>query len=299
MAVWDDHEVANDWDGDFRRAYPARVEAGLQAWREWFPVRPAATGEIYRSQRFGGGVELFLLDTRSHRSGSRSADDGSKTMLGSAQLAWLLSGLRASEADFKLVLTSVSLGYGTTGADNWDGFVRERDELLHTVIAERIPGVVFLSGDQHWFAAHHHQNGIKEYQAGPLAEGLRQPNHAPAWVTQILARNFGVVEYTAQPQPALTVSALGAGGERLFQERIEAGLARIQVRASASRRWRLTGAHHFEGSGPAVLDYASPGEYRVEWLTEEDAVEATESKLLSRGSTLTLSGPETLGEALR
>src|SRR5690606_4921645 len=75
IAVWDDHEIANDtWregaenhdpatEGDFL----ARKLQALQAYFEWMPVRPATPGDeeiIYRSFDFGDLVSLHMLDTR-------------------------------------------------------------------------------------------------------------------------------------------------------------------------------------------------------------------------------------------
>jgi alkaline phosphatase D len=62
IAVWDDHEVINDWwRGGAAGHRAARrlghaLRAGLQAYREWMPVREngAGTFHLYRGFRFGG-----------------------------------------------------------------------------------------------------------------------------------------------------------------------------------------------------------------------------------------------------
>ena len=61
IAVWDDHEIANDtWrDGaDNHQAategsFSTRKAAALQAYHEWMPTRNAQPDLIYRSFAFG------------------------------------------------------------------------------------------------------------------------------------------------------------------------------------------------------------------------------------------------------
>jgi len=61
-AIYDDHEVGNDWDAELGARDPQRVAAALAAWDEWFPVRGAPAEARYRSWRWGAHVECFLLD---------------------------------------------------------------------------------------------------------------------------------------------------------------------------------------------------------------------------------------------
>lgn len=75
IAVWDDHEVANDaWsDGaenhsdSAEGAFAARLLSALQAYAEWMPIRPPVDNDVaslYRRFRFGDLVDLLMLDTR-------------------------------------------------------------------------------------------------------------------------------------------------------------------------------------------------------------------------------------------
>jgi alkaline phosphatase D len=76
-AVWDDHEVRDDF-GPPQELY----EAGEAAYRDWAPMEDAAP--LHRSFRWGRHVELFILDTRSHRDPNAAPDTGPdpKTLLG-------------------------------------------------------------------------------------------------------------------------------------------------------------------------------------------------------------------------
>jgi len=215
-AIYDDHEFVNDWDAAAATAEPERYAAALQSWDEFFPL--ATPGDIkYRRWRWGAGLECFLLDCRRFRSANSAPDDADKTMLGATQRAWLIEAVAASTATFKLILTSVPLDFGV-GDDHWATYVTERDAIFAQLIG--ISGVLFVSGDQHWFAAHRHAHGIREMQIGPTARGVLAPG---AMVPGVLYRaqryNAGVIEIAGD---TLTLSGLGEGGERFYRETVTA-----------------------------------------------------------------------------
>ncbi len=214
-AIYDDHEVKNDWDA---RVPAARVAAAMQAWDEWFPVRGAGGDGRYR--RFGWGplVDCFLLDCRRFRSDSTLPDGPAKTMLGAAQRAWLLEGLATSAAPFKLVFTSVPLAFGYA-TEHWGAYATERDLILDAIRAGGIEGVLFLTADQHWFAAHALPSGAREFQVGPLWRGMPElPALEPGVLVQIRTYNFGVVEIVPGDPPVLTFRARDATGALLYEE---------------------------------------------------------------------------------
>ncbi|WHM39138.1 alkaline phosphatase D family protein [Streptomyces sp. BPTC-684] len=186
IAIWDDHEFANDaWSGGAENHTPgtegdwaARVSAAKQAYFEWMPVRPSIAGTTYRRIRYGKLADLHLLDLRSFRSqqasvGSGKVDDPERTITGRAQLDWLKSGLSASNAAWQLVGTSVMISPVAFGAlpaeltaplaellglpkegiainvDQWDGYTDDRRELLGHLVDNGIKNTVFLTGDIH------------------------------------------------------------------------------------------------------------------------------------------------------
>ncbi|MDX1518412.1 MAG: alkaline phosphatase D family protein, partial [Woeseiaceae bacterium] len=73
IAVWDDHELANDaWrdgaenHGSDDGSWPARRDAAIQAWLEWMPVRVSHgrdSTRIFRRYRYGDLLSLVMLDT--------------------------------------------------------------------------------------------------------------------------------------------------------------------------------------------------------------------------------------------
>ncbi|NML49638.1 alkaline phosphatase [Streptomyces sp. R302] len=186
VAIWDDHEFANDaWTGGAENHTPgaegdwaARVAAAKRAYFEWMPVRTSTEGTVFRRLRFGKLADLHLLDLRSFRSaqaktGSGSVDDPERTVTGRAQLDWLKSGLAGSDAAWQLVGTSVMISPVAFGAlpaylleplaelmglpvegiavnvDQWDGYTDDRKELLGHLSSRAIRNTVFLTGDIH------------------------------------------------------------------------------------------------------------------------------------------------------
>jgi alkaline phosphatase D len=155
FATWDDHEVTNNWDGE--TIDPARLAVARQTYFEHLAVRPGPEGRIWRSHPWGDSVEVFVLDARSERQPSTRTSDN-PVFVSQAQMDWLKSGLEASTAHFKVVLTSVNmtnlpgaagwdipLGYD----DRWEGYGAQRVELLDHIVNNRIENVWFLAGDIH------------------------------------------------------------------------------------------------------------------------------------------------------
>ncbi|MEV3930698.1 alkaline phosphatase D family protein [Streptomyces sp. NPDC049944] len=186
IAIWDDHEFANDaWSGGAENhtpgtegAWAARVAAAKQAYFEWMPVRASTEGTVYRRLSFGDLAELHLLDLRSFRSeqasiGDGAVDDPERSITGRAQLDWLKAGLTASDAAWKLVGTSVMISPVAFGAlpthllaplaellglpaeglavnvDQWDGYTDDRKELIAHLRENAVRDTVFLTGDIH------------------------------------------------------------------------------------------------------------------------------------------------------
>jgi alkaline phosphatase D len=218
-AIYDDHEFRNDWDAHWVAVEPDRYAAAMQVWDEFFPLRDPVPEIRYRRFHYGANVECFLLDCRRFRSADAAPDDATKTMLGTTQLAWLLDGLTSSTAAFKLVLTSIPLDFGG-GDDHWASFTTERQVIFDAIAKARTPGVLFVSGDQHFFAAYQHAYGLREFQIGPVARGFGTPRPLqPGILFTHVDYNVGLFDFDGDQ---LVVSGVGPGGQVFYQETLTA-----------------------------------------------------------------------------
>lgn len=192
-AVWDDHEVRNN----FTMATEPLGPIGLRAFLDYWPVRaPAgAPNRLHRRLRWGRLLELFILDTRQYRSAGWRRDGPGKTMLGDAQRRWLVEAVAASPARWKVIVSSVPLSIpkGWPFGDSWatrrvlgyeTGYAHERDAILAALRARGVGRLVALAGDVHFGALMTHRPPaapvtVDEAIAGPLAASMPSPR-APA-----------------------------------------------------------------------------------------------------------------------
>ena len=176
LAIWDDHEVEDDYAGEVpgdiqrprRVSFAERKRVGRLAFFESLPVaRPRDDPfRIYGSLRVGQ-AELMLLDTRSYRDALAcepvnpcpQGEQGSRTILGAAQREWLKGRLAGTDAPWKVIANQVmmmSLDVPTgvpINADQWDGYASDRREVLEHVLARGVKDVTVITGDIHTFFA--------------------------------------------------------------------------------------------------------------------------------------------------
>jgi alkaline phosphatase D len=211
FAIWDDHDIAEDfWPGKSIAFDPART-----AFVEYVASRnpdPPVAGALYFSFTFGD-IEVFVLDVRSARSPNFATDDRDKTMLGAAQREHLLAWLQSSTATLKVIASPVLfVEHATTGNDAWQGFLTERNQIFDFIASQGIDNVLLLSGDQHWsglFKLEHNAAARRyrfyEFQATPLSKEaasapLIEGDDVLAVVGDLLV--FGVVDIDTRASPA-------------------------------------------------------------------------------------------------
>jgi len=192
-AIWDDHEVVNDFAGE--TVDPDMLAAGRQAFFEYNPIRQHTVDpyRLYRSFRWGKDVELFILDERQYRSAeafcldeegetlqfpTRIGDvacleglrDPSRTILGTEQKEWLKQVLLDSDAKFKFIINEVPISeFILLPYDRWEGYPAEREELLTFITDNGIENVIFLTTDLHGAVVNTLENGCMEIIIGPIA----------------------------------------------------------------------------------------------------------------------------------
>lgn len=171
IAIWDDHEVANnaytegaqnhqaDKEGDYRQ----RVAAARQAYYEWLPIRES--GKHYRSFSYGPLADLVMLDERlegktkpvDSLSDPQYASD-QRSMLGTEQLNWFENNLKNSTATWKVIGNQVMFADIELSAvypnmprnlDSWDGYPAEKQKVRNFIVENKLKDLIFLTGDTH------------------------------------------------------------------------------------------------------------------------------------------------------
>jgi alkaline phosphatase D len=200
-AVWDDHEVRNDF-GPFNDIsfpdYPEKIHLmphGLKAFLDYNPIQfnKNDNNRIYRKFRYGKNVEFFILDTRQYRDKNSQKDNPNqpKTMLGREQVDWLKRSLKNSDAVWKIIISSVPMSvptgifpkeFGRDGWANYDtetGYEIELLEILNFIRKIKIKKSIWLSSDAHFaevFQYKPFKNApefiVYEVVTGPLNAGL-------------------------------------------------------------------------------------------------------------------------------
>jgi alkaline phosphatase D len=257
MAIWDDHEVRDNWyyerdlskDERYQmKSMAILAERARRAFLEHHPIAidPDNRDRIHRTLSLGPHAEVFALDMRSFRganSENRQATlDESSSILGGTQLAWLKARLAASRATWKVIASDMPIGVNVpdrpafweaiANADAGAPLGRELEiaDLLRFIKVRRIRNVVWITGDVHYCAAHHYDpararftdfDPFWEFIAGPLNAGTFGPNE--------LDPSFGPeVRFLGIP-PGMKPNRPPSAGLQFF------GLLRIEPRTRALR----------------------------------------------------------------
>lgn len=188
IAIWDDHESSNDaWVGGAEDHDPAtdgdwetRRDNSVQVYYEWMPIRqndPNDPKKIYRKFNFGDLLDLMMTESRLVGRDQQLAPKGQgdlvldplewlnpeRTLLGEEQFNWLVQNIVTSQANWKIMTSSVMMmqlfgfgfpveGFGDDpvgNQDSWDGYPIERALLQGAVLQNNVQNFGVLSGDFH------------------------------------------------------------------------------------------------------------------------------------------------------
>ncbi len=204
-ATWDDHDYGpNDSDSSFRLK-GISLELHKLYWPQVVYGTPETPGVFSRFE--WGDVEVFMLDNRYHRTPNRYPDGPDKVMFGKEQMDWLKKSLVSSDKTFKIIASGGQLIQPLVLFEAFARFPNEQKDLFDFIAAQKISGVMFLSGDRHhtellkvqWPAAEY---PWLEFTSSPLGSGAgRRDNEQdnPARVSGTFVtekRNFGLIKVT-------------------------------------------------------------------------------------------------------
>ncbi|MDT7879247.1 MAG: alkaline phosphatase D family protein [Candidatus Hydrothermia bacterium] len=205
-AIWDDHEVMNDYAGKVMRYYnPKRLYDAYKAFFEYIPIRDNDSFRIYRSFKVGNLIDIFLIDGRQYRDEMacrptfnpkgdcyKVAFSEGRTLLGKEQKNWLINNLKNSKSIWKLIANNVMFmdlfkDNKPLNVDQWDGYYFEKMEILKNI--KDIKNVIFSTGDTHVFYF-----GEVIYNKKPIAyeiitAGVSSPSSLKAISDTILKQN--------------------------------------------------------------------------------------------------------------
>jgi alkaline phosphatase D len=220
----DDHEVRNNWAGDFDdddhaspEAFRLRRQSAYQAWYEHMPVRrrqlPAGSAiQLYRGARFGNLARVDFLDTRQFRT-NQPCDDGYKVacaavtsprahIISAAEEAWLARNLARKDARWNVVAQQVmmmSLDWRKSPADgphkllnldSWAGYEMQRQRVLARM--RGLDNVVVLTGDEHTNYAgllHDRDRPVAVEFVGTSISSDGDGEDEPTWAARVIGDN--------------------------------------------------------------------------------------------------------------
>jgi alkaline phosphatase D len=187
LVTWDDHEFRNNYANldinspqipieDIRK----RRAAAYQAYWEHMPLARARKPveenfQLYRRFHWGKLVTFNVLDGRQYRSDqpltcTAAQRDPSgycpdnlnpeRTMLGAEQRDWLLADLATTKTRWNVLAQQTAFApfnrpvagrpvNFTAEADNWDGYVADRQRIIDCWVEQATPNPVVLTGDSH------------------------------------------------------------------------------------------------------------------------------------------------------
>ncbi len=266
LAIWDDHEVEDNYAGDRpggaassrRVEFAARRANGYRAFFEHMPR--VGSGRVYGRYSLGA-ADLFLLDTRRYRDDQPCNPDDAfvsqpcppsvtdapgRTLLGAAQKAWLKDSLRRSRARWKLIANQVMITSldaaprNPLNTDSWDGYGAERAEIVDFLADHGIADVSFVTGDIHTFFA-----GDVTRTGRRAVRGADSPVDGPARATEFVCgavTSPGIVDRVADAEAERVAAAapidaavLGVNPQIVYSNQAYKGYGILEARRDELR----------------------------------------------------------------
>lgn len=250
VAMWDDHEVVNNWSPSLDLARDPRytikdlkllAATAARAFREYLPVPLEGfdgAGALYRRVPYGPLLDLFVVDMQTYRgpnsSNLQTEASADTAFLGATQIEWLKQALLASTAQWKVigagmpVGTNVPDGHDAEGRVKWQGVANGDDgppkgreielaDLLSFIKRHAIHNIVWLCADVHYTAAHYFDPDKAAFQDFlPFWEFVSGPLHSGSYGPFAADATFGLQVTYSRASPVRGASP--AAGYQFFGE---------------------------------------------------------------------------------
>jgi alkaline phosphatase D len=181
--------------------------------------------------------------------------DSQRGLLGAVQRKWLIDGLTHSRATWKIVANDLPLGLVVPDGANLEGVAQgdggaplgrelEFAEVLRTVHQRGVNGVVMLTADVHYTAAHHYdpaRAAIGDFT--PFWEFVSGPANAGAFGPNVLDATFGPQAVFVHAPPVANTSPLDSAYQHFGEVEIDGRSRALSVRlrdGSGAVLWSTT-----------------------------------------------------------
>lgn len=228
-AIWDDHDYGpNDSNSSF-----ALKDTSLELFKAYWPNPSYGLPELpgVFTVVHQGDVDFFLVDGRWYRDDDQNGDSP-KTMFGAAQIRWLKNALLNSTANFKIITSGSQMLDAPSYIESWGHFTEERQDFIDWLTANKIDGVMFLSGDRHYTEMlawpRTGSYSLHELTCSPLTAGPRDITKAPVTPgrvqgTLVGERNFCTMDFSGpRTKRSLVIRSVATDGREMWKRTLSA-----------------------------------------------------------------------------
>ena len=228
-AIWDDHDFGPNDEG---KSFILKDESRKIFMNYWNNPSYGEDGKGIYTKISYSDVDIFLTDDRYFRSEDKIADSVNgkpnieKTYFGKQQMEWLKNAITYSSATFKIIAVGSQVLNPYSEYECMRYYSAEYYELLNFLETQKIPGILFFSGDRH------HSEVIKldrkdiyplyDVTVSPLTSGVSKVRGAelnnPARMsgTLVEAQNFGKINVSGNKnERVLSIEFIGLKGNKL------------------------------------------------------------------------------------
>lgn len=232
LAIWDDHDFGPNDSG---ASYPLKRHT-LRLFQRYWPNPGFGAPDVpgtFGVARYGD-VHFFLLDDRYYRSPNRAPDGTGKTMFGARQLEWLKQVLLdAPRGSVKIVAGGSQLWSSAHRFEGWHHFATERKAFADWLVAHRIEGLIFVSGDRHFSELLRVPRAgaypLHEFTSSPLTsrppsklDAIEHENPHLVPGTLVTRRQFGLIRVSGPSgRRQITLESYDTAGTRLWRYEVQ------------------------------------------------------------------------------
>ncbi len=197
-ATWDDHDFGPNNSDRSLWNKETTLEAFKLFWANpsyGFEDMPGVTTFFQWAD-----LDFYMLDDRYYRSPEKRRETVERELVGEQQIEWLIDALTSSWAPFRFIVIGTQFLNPNAGGENHATYPEERQKIIDLITKEKIPGVIFLTGDVHRSEVTKLEREgtypLYEFTISPLTAGVSSkmyPNNARIEGSGLLERSFGLL----------------------------------------------------------------------------------------------------------